>query len=79
MMLWTPVKGCGISWMGPPLEGFGKTMGVVFGFGVGVEVKEGVVVKVAVGWNSVTCAPLTGIPAKFTVWPLVPVAPEMLN
>lgn len=54
-------------------------MGVVLAAGVGVEVKVVVGVKVLVGWNSVTRAPLTGIPEKLAVCPLEPVAPEIVN
>jgi hypothetical protein len=72
-MLAVPVNTCGITSIGPPLEGFGKTMGVELGWGVA----DGV--KVAVGWATVIVAPVTLNPLKPRGCPLLPVAPVPLN
>ena len=56
-------------------------VGVDDGVKVGVKVKVVVPVgvNVEVGATIVTVAPTTGRPLKTTGWPLVPVAPVMLN
>lgn len=52
---------------------------VCVGKAVEVPVIVGVAVVVAVTETIVTVAPVTGIPVKRTLWPLLPAAPVALN
>jgi hypothetical protein len=72
-MLAAPVNTCGITWIGPPLEGFGKMRGMEIAW----RVADGV--NVAVGWATVTVAPVMLNPLKPRGCPFVPVAPVAVN